>query len=974
VLLILFILGGAIAGAWVGDDFGAGAAGAAIGWLAHRSLQQARELARLRADLESALLEAPSRSVKPDAATLTPQPSEAAASAATAATPSPVHTAPAAEGPAVAIRAGDDSIRIDKPPGTEVDSLWGDVAPTERPVQPPPRRAPAPAADLLAPLRRWLFGGNTIVKLGVGILFIGLAFLAKFASEHVHVPVEFRLAGVGAAALVLLAFGWRLRHTRAQYAQVLQGGAVAVLYLTLFVAFRFFDVLSVGPAFACMVLVAALAAALAVLQDARALAVIGALGGFATPLLVSTGSGNHIALFGYYLVLDLGIAFVAWYKHWRLLNLIGFFATFLVGTTWGVLKYQSEHYASSQAFLIAYFLLFTLILLLPARQSMRQTNSDSADAPADATSAAARGDAWVNGSLLFGLPTITFVLQHALVRHTEYGSALSALALAAFYVLQAAWMRARPQLAVTFEASLAIGAIFLTLVIPFALDARSTAGAWALEGAGLVWLGFRQQRLAPRAFGYLLLLLSGGAMMWAGQRHGAPTGWLNAYLFNGLMAAAASIAAAFFVSRNFATGAAPLGEAAAARPDPTARTPQLSGRATGTLGGTEAVAEPLLIGWGVLWLLGTAASQLDALVPSKLQPAAWLVAVSAMALLCTALHVRLAWRNVAWPALGHAPAMALAVAFAALFFDGPLQHGGWWAWPLAALTHLLVLWHAAPAWTVRLQGLVHTLGALVLAALGALQGRHVTGGWGDAASAWSWLGWLVVPAVLLLWLPLENAARRWPLRAAPAAYQRDASAVLALGLLLWTLLANLVSNGSARPLPHLPLVNPLDLGIGVALLAAWRWTQRGAALPLFAGREAWPSAALGVAGFVWLNAMLVRAFHHYGDVPYRLNAWTASLAVQTGLTLLWSSTALVLMWFSARRAARVPWLVGAVLLGAVVLKLMLVDLSGTGTVTRIVSFIGVGVLMLVIGYVAPLPAAAPATATPRMHKESGDGV
>ncbi len=63
-----------------------------------------------------------------------------------------------------------------------------------------------------------------------------------------------------------------------------------------------------------MVVVAALAAALAVLQDARALAVIGALGGFATPLLVSTGSGNHVALFSYYLVLDLGIAAVAWHK------------------------------------------------------------------------------------------------------------------------------------------------------------------------------------------------------------------------------------------------------------------------------------------------------------------------------------------------------------------------------------------------------------------------------------------------------------------------------------------------------------------------------------------------------------------------------------------------------------------------------------------------------------------------------------
>jgi uncharacterized membrane protein len=78
--------------------------------------------------------------------------------------------------------------------------------------------------------------------------------------------------------------------------------------------------------------------------------------------------------------------------------------------------------------------------------------------------------------------------------------------------------------------------------------------------------------------------------------------------------------------------------------------------------------------------------------------------------------------------------------------------------------------------------------------------------------------------------------------------------------------------------------------------------------------------------------------------------------VQTGITLLWTTTALVSMWLAARRAARLPWMAGAALLAAVVLKLLIVDLSGSGTVTRIVSFVGVGVLMLVIGYVAPPPA------------------
>ena len=217
----------------------------------------------------------------------------------------------------------------------------------------------APRRDLLAPIKRWLFGGNTIVKAGVGILFVGLAFLAKYASEHAHLPVEVRLAAIGAAAVVLLGIGWRLRLKRPDYAQVLQGGAVAVMYLTLFAAFRYYGVLAALPAFVLMVAVAALAAALAVLQDARALAVIGALGGFATPLIVSTGSSNHVALFTYYLVLDAGIALVAWSKTWRLLNVVGFVATFVVATAWGVLKYRPEDFATSQGFLVAFFLLLS---------------------------------------------------------------------------------------------------------------------------------------------------------------------------------------------------------------------------------------------------------------------------------------------------------------------------------------------------------------------------------------------------------------------------------------------------------------------------------------------------------------------------------------------------------------------------------------------------------------------------------------
>ena len=901
--IIAVIVGGLIGAAW-SDAFGA-LIGAAVAWLLLRSMHQAS----LIANLQTALKELQAQRI--DAA-LAPKARSAAMAAPASA------TSVAAAAPEFAVTEPPVAEAAPPPASTKAYVPAPALLPPRRPPPPQP-----PRADPLAPIKAWLFGGNTIVKAGVGILFVGLAFLAKFASEHVQVPVELRLAGIAGVAIVLLVIGWRLRERRAGYAQVLQGGAVAVLYLTLFVAFRFYGVLAVGPVFALMVGVAALAAALAVLQNARSLAVIGALGGFATPLLISTGSGNHVALFSYYLVLDLGIAAVAWFRTWRSLNLIGFLGTFVVATAWGVLKYRPENYASSQGFLIAFFLVFVAILLLPSRQAGSQATPGAAH----------RSDGWVQGCLLFGLPTIAFVLQHGLVRDTEYGSAISALLLAAFYVALAAWMRKRAQFALGFEASLAIGTVFLTLVIPFALDARSTAGAWALEGAGLVWLGFRQSRGLPRLFGYALLLLAGGAMGWALDRHGTPTAIFNAYFFNGLLAGAAALAAALFVQR--------LGKPDAAGASRFAR--------------HEGLAEPLLIAWGTLWLLAAAAVQIDSFVPGRLQLAAWLASFSALALLYSLLSVRLTWPRIGLPPMAHAPLHLLGALLLAAMLARPLQNGGWWAWPLALLAHGVVLWRLAPQWPAVARDVVHAFGVLILALLGALQGRAITADWGDAASAWSWLGWLVVPAALLMWLPRPASAKRWPIGAAPSAYRWIASLVLAAGLVLWTLLANLASNGSAAPLPHVPLLNPLDLGIGVALLATWLWLRSDVARAELAHLPALPLAVLGGAGFVWLNAMLVRGFHHYSGVPYRIDAWSHSLAVQTGITLLWTVSALVLMWLSAKRSLRLPWMIGAALLAAVVLKMLLVDLSATGTVTRIVSFIGVGVLMLVIGYVAPLP-------------------
>ena len=107
--------------------------------------------------------------------------------------------------------------------------------------------------------------------------------------------------------------------------------------------------------------------------------------------------------------------------------------------------------------------------------------------------------------------------------------------------------------------------------------------------------------------------------------------------------------------------------------------------------------------------------------------------------------------------------------------------------------------------------------------------------------------------------------------------------------------------------------------------------------------------------FIWLNAVLLRSIHHWADVPYNGDAMMESVLVQSALSVFWTFLALAVMVFATRRALRTPWMVGAGLMAVVVAKLVLVDLSKVSGVERIVSFIGVGVLMLVVGYFSPVP-------------------
>jgi uncharacterized membrane protein len=148
-------------------------------------------------------------------------------------------------------------------------------------------------------------------------------------------------------------------------------------------------------------------------------------------------------------------------------------------------------------------------------------------------------------------------------------------------------------------------------------------------------------------------------------------------------------------------------------------------------------------------------------------------------------------------------------------------------------------------------------------------------------------------------------------------------------------------------------LNPLELTLALTLVALFAWSGRFSGL-----RDVTRHAWLGVGLFGLLNGAALRTAHHWGGIPWQLRALLASKLLQAGLTLAWTATAVVLMFLATRRSLRPLWMTGAGLLALAIAKLFLVDLATLSGLPRVIAFLGVGTLLLLIGYVSPLPPAA----------------
>lgn len=337
-----------------------------------------------------------------------------------------------------------------------------------------------------------VLGLNWLAIIGAVALAVGMGFFLRLAFENDWIGETGRvILGIG-TGVVLLGIGEFAQRRIPAWAQAVTGGGIGILYLSIYSAFGFYDLVDPVPALLFLGLVVAISGLLALRYESLVIALLGMFGAFLTPLLLGRDlpSDQQYVLLAYILVVDLGILGVSTFRNWRWFTLVGLVASYALFGLW-LDQISDRDLLLAQGGLTGIFLVFagatTLFHILwrrvpgPADMALMTLN-------AAAFFGMTYGLLWDQYEVWFGLITLGLSLFYGIV---GYGAIVRS--------------GSSPQVALY---SLAAALVFLTVAVPLQLSGTWITVAWAAEGAVLVWVGFVLQSWPTRAFGLGVLAIA----------------------------------------------------------------------------------------------------------------------------------------------------------------------------------------------------------------------------------------------------------------------------------------------------------------------------------------------------------------------------------------------------------------------------------------------------------------------------------
>ena len=370
------------------------------------------------------------------------------------------------------------------------------AAPAPEPLRytPTPTSAAPSEPDDMERLEENL-GKRWITWIGVLALFISVAYFVKLAIDYGWIgPVTQVSMGIAFGLIMLITGDRVIRRPMRALGEGLMGGGIAIIYVSLFAAYAFYQhpLISSVVAFTAMVLLTAMGMALAALHNAMVLNFLAVLGGFLTPLMVSSGQNSRDVLFTYLLLLDLGVVGVSGYlKGWRAVDALAFIGTWVLFAGWFSNYYTPAQLAPTLVWIGVFYLVF---LCLPFIYHLHYRIPVTVERFQMALA---------NAVIAFGYAYYLLSPGH----RTALG--FVALGMSATTLLMGSLTRRRlTRDATAIFGFIALSVAFLTLAIPLHLRAYGVSLAWAVEGPVLLYLGYRFRYRPVRVGGLLVLILS----------------------------------------------------------------------------------------------------------------------------------------------------------------------------------------------------------------------------------------------------------------------------------------------------------------------------------------------------------------------------------------------------------------------------------------------------------------------------------
>ncbi len=760
--------------------------------------------------------------------------------------------------------------------------------------------------SILGLIWNWVVTGNPLAKIGMLLLFFGLSYLLKYSIENELVSASTRLMMAGTGCLALLGIGWWLRKKNLIYALILQGGGIGGLYITIFAATKIYDFIPISIALAIMVFICLVSVSLAVIHRAISLAILASLGGYLAPVLLSTGDNNYVGLFSYYLILSIGILIISHWQVWRLLNLIGFAFTFGIGFIWAIPNYTHADYLPCQLFLIANWLIFGVATELSTLKNKLKLNI-----PFDAT-------------LLFGTPLIGFIFQHRLASEWPYGVAIasSLYGLAYFALTWFVLKRYREEGKLLAIAFFMLSVTFATLAVPFAFSAEWTSIVWAIEGVMILAFSVLQQQKKPAIAGTILVAVSFVLLL------NMPIISLGDWLM-----LVTQIIVVFAVA-------------------------VLWGRAQFTHLDNRAIGYVTLFISAVSW--GYSVLLLQEYGEHWLLPEVKSITFAFILISCwgmffagkkTQFSELASCSILLWPM--SALIMLVYIYLAGSLIDNWLSAIIWIA-IFASGFYLLKVNTLLPKQRIN-TALIHSMHLIFIGLFLFTEIIWLI----DVTYLYVSLHFASVIFVISLFIAISYILA---MKVNWIKEYQNAYWVVTLpvsGLLILSLIFANFNDGTESGIKFIPLFNLMDLmgvigiWIGYKFISVIKQSSKYQALlqnnfPIF-------NYIIPAIIFWWANGILLRGLVFATDVDWSSYAIINSKVIQTVLAIIWAITALVTMVMATRKKSRSQWFIGGVLLAVVIAKLFLIDTSLSSGLLRALAFIGVAILILLIGYFSPLP-------------------